>query len=139
MRWDAGRKLDEILDKFIAGVWFDEENSQFSIESYDEVISNLRKVEEYVDKEGLISPNEILEEIHTRSLKYLLISYLIGALTFMKPSLDNRTGNLSDTLLILKYFLLDIETRQFLKDHSTKKYENLFSNENPPTNPALRR
>eukprot|EP00005_Dracoamoeba_jomungandri_P005357 CAMPEP_0174254574 /NCGR_PEP_ID=MMETSP0439-20130205/3889_1 /TAXON_ID=0 /ORGANISM="Stereomyxa ramosa, Strain Chinc5" /LENGTH=310 /DNA_ID=CAMNT_0015336241 /DNA_START=44 /DNA_END=973 /DNA_ORIENTATION=+ len=90
-------------------------------EAVYECIENFEKAALLVSALRLFSPNETLEDINTPYLKFLLISYYLGAITLQIPDMDRRLQILHAAQGYFNVFLLRCEKYEIM-DSDYKKY-----------------
>lgn len=79
-----------------------------------EGVSALLAAARLVRDEGIFSPNETLDDIHTGDLRYLLVEFFLGGLRARTPDVGARARALTDARAGLAAFIADVVRRGVL-------------------------
>ncbi|CEG78647.1 hypothetical protein RMATCC62417_13223 [Rhizopus microsporus] len=100
-------------------------------------IAYLNQADAFVSRLHLFSENEIIDDINTNDIKFLLITAYLGDLTLRLTGVDNRGDTLNKAKAYIQRFLSTCQTHQLITKDDINVLEQLEANKKP--NPALQR
>lgn len=83
----------------------------------------LLKVDKGLAVDGVISPNEEVDDINTSDLKYLLVPYYLGELLAAMPSIEGRLKRLKQAVKYFKRYLDSCEITEIMTEADRKRYK----------------
>eukprot|EP00298_Acanthocystis_sp_HF-20_P007301 c16927_g1_i1.p1 GENE.c16927_g1_i1~~c16927_g1_i1.p1 ORF type:complete len:364 (-),score=156.72 c16927_g1_i1:50-1141(-) len=127
-RGEANKLPSSLLVEFSVGKsLFDEiENQTGNRAGLDKLVSQaiscFWRAQAFAKQEAIFSPNEVLEDINTESLKYLLIPYYLAELYSKESNINERLKSIKESERLFNVFLCECENREIMSAEDRSAY-----------------
>lgn len=100
-----GHFFDTSFDTYFQQIYLDQVDWEQKPLTVKDLLPKFKEIAQHVEKLGLFSSNEDLEELNTNQIKFMLVPFILGDLNKEDMDMNSRLESLKNALVNYRFFM----------------------------------